>query len=195
MSVMLFCTLLPIFLLLGHYLIAEARHCIGDIEGTLPTRLPFAVVLMTLFAGVASVVSTRGILLGQSWLLVLRDLLLLGWSVLLTQLDVARGWLPLRNTGGLIFSGLLFSLLPQAPVPFLQAMREGGVMFLGLSLFRGWVNRHGVVGAGFCGIARHRRKAGGSAVGARHSLCPLSLRLSCRGYFDATSSFSKSVNT
>ncbi|WP_339057577.1 prepilin peptidase [Candidatus Regiella endosymbiont of Tuberolachnus salignus] len=141
---MLFCTLLPIFLLLGHYLITEARHCIGDIEGTLPTRLPFAVVLMTLFAGVASFVSTRGILLGQSWLLVLRDLLLLGWSVLLTQLDVARGWLPFRNTGGLIFSGLLFSLLPQAPVPFLQAMREGGVMFLGLSLFRGWVNRHGV---------------------------------------------------
>lgn len=143
-SVMLFYILLPIFLLMGHYLIAEARQFIGDIEGTLPTNLPFSVVLMTLFAGVASLVSMRGLLLAQPWPLIFRDLLLLGWSVLFTQLDLARGWLPLRFTGGFILSGLLFVLLPQASSSVLQALVEGGVMFLVLSLFRWWANRHGV---------------------------------------------------
>ncbi|MEA9445896.1 prepilin peptidase (plasmid) [Candidatus Fukatsuia symbiotica] len=143
-SVGLFCILLPIFLLMGHYLIAEAHQFIGRIEGTPPALLPFASLLIMLFAVVASLVSTRGLLLAQPWPLIFRDLMLLGWSVLLTQLDVARGWLPLRFTGGFILGGLLFTLLPYASSSALQALVEGGVIFGVLSLFRCWANRHGL---------------------------------------------------
>ncbi|AWK15504.1 hypothetical protein CCS41_13815 (plasmid) [Candidatus Fukatsuia symbiotica] len=109
-----------------------------------PALLPFASLLIMLFAVVASLVSTRGLLLAQPWPLIFRDLMLLGWSVLLTQLDVARGWLPLRFTGGFILGGLLFTLLPYASSSALQALVEGGVIFGVLSLFRCWANRHGL---------------------------------------------------
>lgn len=143
MPALTFCVFLPVFALTGRSLVRQASGFIRETEGVAPTNLPLSSFLVLLFAVLASVVTTRGLSECLPWHVVLRDLILLGWCVLLTQLDLARQWLPLRFTNGLIASGLLFSLLPQSGVSLLIALGDGLAMYGLLLLFRLWANRHG----------------------------------------------------
>ena len=142
MSVLTFCVFLPVFALMGRSLVRQASGFIRETEGVAPTHLPLSSFLVLLFAVLASVVATRGLSLCLPWHVVLRDLILLGWCVLLTQLDLARQWLPLRFTNSLLFSGLLFSLFSQSGISTLMAISDGLAMFGVLFLFRLWANRH-----------------------------------------------------
>lgn len=143
MPVLTFCVFLPVFALMGRSLVRQASGFIRETERVTPTNLPFSSFLVLLFAVLASVVATRGLSQCLPWHVVLRDLILLGWCVLLTELDLARQWLPLRFTNSLIFSGLLFSLLSQSGISTLMAVGDGLAMYGVLFLFRLWANRHG----------------------------------------------------
>jgi prepilin signal peptidase PulO-like enzyme (type II secretory pathway) len=140
MPVLTFCVFLPVFALMGRSLVRQASGFIRETEGVTPTNLPFSSFLVLLFAVLASVVATRGLSQCLPWHVVLRDLILLGWCVLLTELDLARQWLPLRFTNSLIFSGLLFSLLSQSGISTLMAVGDGLAMYGVLFLFRLWAN-------------------------------------------------------
>lgn len=140
----MFCTFLPVFALAGHCLIRQAAGFIRDTEGTVPVHLPLSSLLVLLFAILAGMVSVRAFMQYQPWIFALRDLILLGWCVLFTQLDLARQWLPLRFTSSLIFSGILFTLLPQSGISTLMAAADGVMMYVLLFLFRCWANRHGI---------------------------------------------------
>ncbi|AXF78935.1 prepilin peptidase (plasmid) [Erwinia tracheiphila] len=143
MPVLTFCIFLPVFALMGRCFIQQTSEFIRETEGAIPTNLPLSSFLVLLFTVLASVVATRGLSLCLPWHVVLRDLILLGWCILLTQLDLARQWLPLRFTNSLIFSGLLFSLSPQSGKSTLMAVGDGLAMYGLLFLFRLWANRHG----------------------------------------------------
>lgn len=143
MPLLTFCAFYPAFILTGRQLVRQAAGFIHEQEGKRPRALPGACRLVLLFAAVAALVVTRGLVLTLPAPEVLRDLLLTGWCLLLSTLDLARRWLPLRHTSGFIASGLLFSLLPGAAVTLPVAALNGLVMFTLLSVFRRWANRHG----------------------------------------------------
>lgn len=130
-------------LLAGCALLRQAAAFIAEAEGVTPLSLAGSRRLLLLFMLQCAAVLVCGRMQELSSTLLLRNLLLAGWSLLLTQLDLARCWLPQRFTCSLIVSGLLYTLLPQSGLTFSQAAREGLMMYTGLLLFRWWVSRDG----------------------------------------------------
>lgn len=143
MTVLTFCLFMPALFLCGRRLATQAAGFIRAVEGAPPPRLPGTFRLALVFALTGSWIVTRGLSQQLPDALVFRDLMLLGWGVLLCQLDVARRWLPLAHTNAFILSGLLFTLLPGAGPSSLVAAADGLGMCGLLWLFRLWVNRHG----------------------------------------------------
>jgi general secretion pathway protein O len=146
-SLLVLCLLTPVmfmtFVMVGIALQQQAAHFILEQEGYTPAKWSYSGVVTVLFALIASLIFIRAEYQSLPMLTVFRDLILLGWCVVLTHLDIARHWLPLSFTLNLTLSGLLFTLLSDTLMPLRHALMDGGVMMVLLSGFRVMANRQG----------------------------------------------------
>ncbi|OVZ88267.1 hypothetical protein CBW54_09425 [Yersinia kristensenii] len=131
------------FVVAGNALRQQATEFIQGYEGRAPHQWPYSGVITVLFALMATLVLLRGEYQELPRPAVFRDLILLGWCVVLSHLDIARYWLPLPFTLSLTFSGLLFTLLADTWLPLRQAVVDWGMMMVLLGGFRVMANRHG----------------------------------------------------
>ncbi len=142
MTLLTLCLLIPViftaFVVIGRGLHQQAANFIRDHEGHSPDKWPYSGVITVLFALMASLVFLRGEYQELPRLTVFRDLILLGWCVVLTHLDIARHWLPLPFTLSLTISGMLFTLLSDTLLPFRHALVDWGVM---MTLLYGFSSR------------------------------------------------------
>lgn len=147
MTLLTLCLLIPViftaFVVIGRGLHQQAANFIRYHEGHSPDKWPYSGVITVLFASMACLVFLRGEYQELPRLTVFRDLILLGWCVVLTHLDIARHWLPLPFTLSLTISGILFTLLSDTLLPFRHALVDWGVMMALLYGFRAIANRHG----------------------------------------------------
>ncbi|PHM37618.1 prepilin peptidase [Xenorhabdus mauleonii] len=135
------CIAIPLFAaLFAKILVIPAKLFIQTHNGLSLTRLQINSVIAT-FTLASTSLLIMGVLSNISPIGIIKCWVLLAWGIPLALLDIRNFWLPLRFTTGFWLTGVLFSLLPDNKIQFIESVISSCTMFAIMRLFHYCVNR------------------------------------------------------
>lgn len=129
---------IPIFMwLVVKPLIVQAKRflLIHDPNGP-PLSQMRVFIVSAIFTLVGTSLLLRSFESGANYMGTAKSLIMLAWGIPLVLLDLHKCWLPLCFTNGFWISGVLFTLLPDNPLSWNEALINSCAMFAALYAFR-----------------------------------------------------------